>query len=491
MRKNHLPFWIITVAYGAGFMLPTLISEGTFLDGQIYAVLARNLAAGQGSFWAPHYTAASHPEWFDHPPLGLNIASVFYRILGEGLWVDHLYSLFTFLVCAWLVVALWKQAVGADDKLRRLGWLPVLLWVMNPQVTWAYSNNMLENTMTIFSLAAVFFLVRSCQVQKNWLPYLGLGVLAMVAAGLTKGIVGCYPLVTLVAWQLGTGRLGWSRAILRSALLVFLTGGLFLLLWLIPSSHYNLSNYFNTMWMPSMAGKRTQTGNHFMFLVKLFNTLLPSLAVVIIALVFSWRGRVLSFFKSRHRGAALTFLLLGLAGSVPLTVSPRQSMFYVLPSFPCFALAIGCWVGPALSELVERIGDRPPVLWAWRVMAMLLLVTSLAVGFSRLGTYNRNPEMLHDVKVIGEFLQRGNSPSSSQEVIVGSCRNLWRQWGLYCHLARYNRIAMSPNDSTMNYAIGVDGCAEDLEAQYEPVELDTKKYRLFSRRDEAGVKGLE
>ncbi len=49
MNKQQAPYWGITFSYAAAFMLPTLLSEGTFLDGQIYAVLGRNLALGLGS----------------------------------------------------------------------------------------------------------------------------------------------------------------------------------------------------------------------------------------------------------------------------------------------------------------------------------------------------------------------------------------------------------------------------------------------------------
>ena len=168
MTKHHAPFWGLAIAYGTAFMLPVLLSEGTFLDGLIYAVLARNLAMGLGSFWAPHYSLTVHDQWFEHPPLGLNIESLFYRVLGDGIWVEHVHSLATALVCGLLIVVLWNQVVGEDRRLRRLGWLPVLFWLLNPQVTWAYANNMLENTMSIFTLAAVIMLLRGCRASRRW-----------------------------------------------------------------------------------------------------------------------------------------------------------------------------------------------------------------------------------------------------------------------------------------------------------------------------------
>jgi hypothetical protein len=53
-----------------------------------------------------------------------------------------------------MIVVLWRRITEATPALRPLAWLPVLFWAAIPLVTWSYSNNMLENTLSIFTTGA-------------------------------------------------------------------------------------------------------------------------------------------------------------------------------------------------------------------------------------------------------------------------------------------------------------------------------------------------
>jgi len=482
MKKEHAAFWVLTGAYAAAFMLPLLLSEGTFLDGLIYAVLARNTAAGLGSFWAPHYSIPSNGGWFEHPPLGLNIESLFYRVLGDGLWVENIHSVATFLACGWLIIALWKLLVGDNRQLRRLGWLPVLFWVMNPQVTWAYANNMLENTMTIFSLTAVVFLLRSCRTDKGWLLNQVLGTVAILASILTKGSVGLFPLATFAAYQLATRQFGWLRAVWRTLLLVGSVAALFGLVWLIPEAKHGLTRYYESQFAASLSGARGSVGNQAQFLVKLFNTLIPALVVAILVLVAGWRKRLLSQSGGDLLRWGVVMLLLGMAGSVPLVVSPRQSMFYVLPSFPFYALATALPVAMIVSALVEALSDRTRLLRGWQIAAGILLVGAVAFSATKIGTYNRSADMVRDIKLIGPHVRSQIDAPADQEYVVGLCRQLYRDWGLDVNLTRYYHLTVARDDSTQAFVIGTDGCADRMEAEYTRVPLQTRDYHLFTRK---------
>ena len=234
MNKKHAPYWVLPLAYAGIMMLPSLVSEGTFLDGLIYAVLARNLAAGLGSFWTPYFSASQYPQWYEHPPVALGLESCFFRVLGDHVYVEHIYSACTALVTAWLIVTLWKWCCRQDEELRPLGWLPVLFWLMNPQITWAYSNNMLENTMGIFTLGAVLVLLRSfTAVRLGVLSAMAVAMVAammIVAAALTKGPVAFFPFTVPVIYALTTGRISWRRAWAITMVMVATVVGLFGLL---------------------------------------------------------------------------------------------------------------------------------------------------------------------------------------------------------------------------------------------------------------------
>ena len=479
MQKQHTVFWMLTFAYGAGFMLPVLVSEGTFLDGLIYAVLARNMAAGLGSFWAPHYSATYNGPWFEHPPLGVNIESMFYRLLGEGVWVEHVHSLATALVCGWLIVVLWRSLVGEDRQLRRLGWLPVLFWMLNPQVTWSYSNNMLENTMTIFSLASVILILRSCKLDKGWILSLVLGSVAILAAFLTKGVVGLFPLATIFAYQLITRRIGWKRTLGRSLLLVGSLAVLFGLLLLVPAAKLGLSRYYETQFVASMNGSRGGSGNQILYLVKLLNTLLPALAAALLLFLAGWKRGLLSKAPTMLWRSSGIMLLLALAGSVPLVVSPRQSMFYVLSSFPFYALATALPVAMIVSALVEPLRDRTKLLRVWQISMTVLLIGVVGFSMTKIGTYNRSKDMVLDVKVIGSYVRSEVSLDPDEEYVVGLTKTLRRDWGLDVNLTRYHRLCVAREDYSRHFVIGLDSNASELGDDFTLVPLDTRDYRLF------------
>ncbi len=477
--KKQWAFWVITVAYGAAFMLPVLVAEGTFLDGQIYAVLARNLAEGEGTFWAPHFSVTMQDEWYEHPPLGLNIMAVFYRVFGDGVWVEHLYSLFTAVVCGWLIVLLWRQAAGEDERLRRLGWLPVLLWLMNPQVTWAYSNAMLENTMSIFTLAALGLLLRAARDERRLPPHLPLGAAAIVAAGLTKGSVGLFPLVTLLAHQAATGRPGWRRAGGRTLLLIVFCAALLALVLAIPAARHNLASYYDTQFLRSMSGARGGSDNQLVFLVKLLNTLLPPLLLALLLAAWGWRRAGAGFGL---KGPAVTFLLLGLAGSAPLVVSPRQSMFYVLPSFTCYALGLAALAGPAVARLLDGVRDGSRAARFWQALAVVLLLGAMGATAPRIGVVSRSADMVQDVKAVGAYLQDAGALRPGRPGAVGLCPRLRREWGLFANFARYWRVGLDTDLDAADFAVGVDGCAGELEADFVRAPLETRVYHLYVRR---------
>lgn len=481
MSKLHRSFWALTVAYGMAFMLPILLSEGTFLDGEIYAVLARNLASGLGSFWAPHYSIASHVSWFEHPPLGLNIEGLFFRLLGDGVWVEHVHTLVITLITGWLIVVLWRQIVGAQPALRSLSWLPVLLWLMNPQVTWAGANNMLENTMSIFVLAAVILLLHSCQNGKYWPLELALGAAAIVAAVLTKGSVGFFTLATLAACQLGTGRLGWWSTVWRSLLVLAIVASILALVLIFPAARFNISRYLDTQFLPSLGGSRGDLGIHFVLLVKLFNALAPALGLTLLILLVGWRLRMLRRISAGLPGWTAVMLLLAIVGSVPLVVSPRQSMFYVLPSFPFYALALAIPISAVTTAMVETLRERTRLRRVWQYGAAVVLVVVVGFSLTKIGTYNRSETLVRDVKTIGSFLQSELALEPEQEYAVGVCSGLQKDWGLEVNLLRYCWIGVDWTDTPQRFVVGIDGCADRMGSDYHRVPLATQQYHLYEQ----------
>ena len=102
-------FRILTLAVFAAATLPRLAQRGMFVDGVTYASIARNLSEGRGSFWSPSYTATIYPQFHEHPPFGFWLQSLWFRVLGDHLFVERAYSLAAALGTALLIALIWRR----------------------------------------------------------------------------------------------------------------------------------------------------------------------------------------------------------------------------------------------------------------------------------------------------------------------------------------------------------------------------------------------
>jgi len=480
IRRNlHLPFWLLTFAYGGAFILPTLLAEGTFFDGEIYAVLARNYADGLGELWKPHLSVSTWPVWFEHPPLGLWLMSLSYRLLGDHMWVEHFHSFLTAVAGGLMIVAIWRRMLRDHGDLVRFAWLPLVMWLLNPQVTWAYSNAMLENTSSIFVLVAVYCFIRANESGASvWSWTIGAGM-PIVAAVLTKGPVGLFPLVCAPLAALILGRPPWSKAALMALVMTVIVAGAFGLLWLWPAARHDFQKYLDLQLLASLAGRRGGSPGLGQLSVKLLNTHLPALGLMILlGGVAYWRRRAQAFVASPAR-LGLWFLALGLAGSLPLGLSPRQSLFYCLPSFPLTALGIAMLTVTPVRALMSSMqpGERPHRIWS--SVGVTLFVAVLVFSATRIDTYGRNVEVRRDVKVIVEYVSQGLDENEIRGTILALCPDMRQHWTLHTCINRYGKMGVDNTGVPHPYMVGFAACADSQFADYEKVPLETAVYFLY------------
>ncbi len=69
--KSIKPQYFLFVALFIGILTPSLFTDGMFMDGTIYAVISRNLAEGNGTFWNLYFSDTVFPVFSEHPPLAL------------------------------------------------------------------------------------------------------------------------------------------------------------------------------------------------------------------------------------------------------------------------------------------------------------------------------------------------------------------------------------------------------------------------------------
>ncbi len=478
------PLAALTVAVACAVLLPRLLQHGMFLDGVTYAAIARNLAAGAGSFWAPHYTATIYPVFHEHPPLGLWLESLSFRVLGDHWWVERLHATVIFGLTALLIAVIWRRlgpgltpqapqqdtasptvtessAHAGGASTRGWGgidsnhaWLPLLLWVAVPVVSWAVVGNMLEGPFTLFTTAALMCVVLGLATEAGngalgaeeldptprggaprpvavlWGAASGLCV---AAAFLTKGPAGLFPLAAPVL-------LGWHRPrvagrVLLAQWLTVAVVAAVLLAW--PAAHDALSRYLDEQLVAALTGQR-EVARHRFGLVNnwLEGVALPLLVVggVMVALARRWVAPLPADVRR-----ATSWLLVGLSATVPLLLSPKQSGYYLVPSVPAFALACALLLRGTAARLAARLDTS-----AWRRVTLgasaIVVVMAVVAGLTTAG---RDAARLADLDALASHLPVGQT--------IGICPETNADWNLHAWTQRRFRVSL---DAREPYAHG-------------------------------------
>ena len=158
-RRLHANIWTVLTALSVAYALDWLFRRGMFWDGAVYATIARNLALGLGDLWHPQVTDTFMHTFREHPPLAFWLQALWFRILGDHLWVERAYSVTTGLVTAGLMIGVWRRLFAGRPQVQSCAWLPVGLWLTC--ASWSYLHNMLENTLAVFTTCSIYATLRA------------------------------------------------------------------------------------------------------------------------------------------------------------------------------------------------------------------------------------------------------------------------------------------------------------------------------------------
>lgn len=460
-------FTVLALAVFTGLLLPFIVQDGMFLDGVTYAAISRNLANGLGSFWAPHYTQTLYPQFFEHPPLSFGIQSLFFRLLGDGLATERIHTLVMAILSLVLIGSVWKLISGKGHE-RSTYWLPVLLWISTPVVFWSYRNNMIENTLTVMILSATWFILKSLiSGRMIWLLPAGFFIIAAI---LTKGPVGLFPVLIPLWYRISIKSPGWIRTIIYTVVLASIPAILLLLLINIdPQAGSALKNYLHQQVGPSLMNNREITGtNHFGILITLVVQLIIPFIIVLI----------LYFIKKNHdyqnnnnlKKQSLIFLLTGLSASLPLMLTLKQHDYYLVPSIPFFAIAMSLLIPDTESLYLRKITIKPKTL---RLAGAVIFAALLIVSGARIGKPSRDRELLEDVRVISGLIHHGSRISAPE--------SLCTDWKLTAYLARESNISLDCRNPQTFYLTPRDNPLPDsVTSRYQPVNLSLNGYILLA-----------
>jgi len=461
--KSNSPYYIIIFGLFLGICAPTLWSDGMFMDGLYYAAIANNLANGLGSFWYLHLAEFEHLIFHEHPPLAIGLQSVFFYLFGDSIYIERLYSFFTFIFTGIIIHLIWEEI--NRKELTYLSWIPLLLWISIPLNSWACSNNMLENTMNIFVSLSVLLSLKSLKSSK--LKNIFLAGICLSLAFLSKGFVGLFPL-SIFFWHFIVFKETTIKEMsYRSAQLFLFTITPFILLYLFSPiaidsiGHYIYKQVYGSIQNISSLSQYTPVDSRFFIIRKLVLELLPALILCLIILYFSIKNKL--NVELQEKKWALFFILLALSGVLPVMVSMKQSGFYILTAFPFFSIALGGLVTPFIVSVM------PKKTFKLFVLGLLILIVSILLSIKKIGVTGRDHDLIEDVQLLLKVIPEDSKISIDKDMI--------NNYSLIGYFARHGNVSLNSAEK-LNYHVSYHKKNKNL-ANYSQVKLNTKTLILY------------
>lgn len=477
LKNKQVPFWNITFSVIAILILSVLVQDGMFSDGVLYTAVSKNLAHGKGSFWFPYFNETMFPFFHQQPPLTFGIQSLFFQIFGDSIYVERFYSFVTLLISIFLVHRLWINIHTEEEKKDVLtSWLPVLLWIIIPVSYWAYTNNVEENTMGVFTLLSVIFMMKGLSGKDVRILHLIIASLFACIASLCKGFPGLFP----VAIPFFYGLIFHTRSIGKFILYSFVTIGTVLLsyglLLLNTDAYTSLSAYLSDRVINSIQHVSTENDRFYLIKQLALELLSPFILVVLLAMFLKIRGVQIQL-ASHQKKKILLFLLIGLSASLPLIVTLEQRRFYLATSLPYYAIALALLIAPPLQVWFHTLSITAKKFRVFSAFSFLIVTVAIGYAFSFLGQTSRDQDKLHDMYLLGPII----SPDKTIRVYSET----WDDWGLHNYFVRHYNISLAKDDNnTYDYFL-VDKLLNRIPpATYSKLNEATVRYDLYKKKAE-------
>lgn len=469
--SKHIPFWFFTTAIFILLIIPILIQDGMFMDGVLYTAVSKNLGNGIGSFWFPVFSElgmARNATFHEHPPLVFWIQSLFFKVLGNSMYTERVYSLLTGVLNAGLIVMLWKNINAQQGKIKQMAWLPVLLWIIIPVSFMAFRNNMMENTMGIFTLAAVVMAYKGVQSSTKSILFLCLSGVMIFMGSFSKGVPAFFPLVIPIIHWMVFRRTSFLRSLLSTTILIGIPALIYALLLLYPDAERSLSIYVFERLLGRVG--HAPTVDHRLFtLYKIFEEMIPALALTVLLAIVLKRKKIALGFDRENKKMVLFMFLVGLSASVPLMLTMVQKGWYITPALPYFAIALALIVAPGLAELIGQWNSNGRWYRSARASSFAFVVVALLVSTVFIGKTGRESDLLHDIHLIGTLVPENET--------INIDRSMWDDWYLQCYLIRYYNISVDPNVKERKYGLYEKTLAPD--PRFTKIDLRTQRLDLY------------
>lgn len=473
--SKDLPFWLLTYSVLILCTVPKLIQDGMFLDSMLYTCVSHNMGNGTGTFWSPVFSPSYHNAgsnfFHEQPPLVFGIQSIFFKVLGDSMYVERFYTFLTMCITAFSVKVLWNYIFKNEENFKTISWLPVIFWITIPSSIWSYSNNMMENSMGIFTIGAVIFIYKSVESEKHEITTLLLSGLFVFLATMSKGVPGLFPLAVPFLYWIIFRKKSFTSVLFQTLIIISVPVILYFILFNIPESRESLKFYVTKRLLVRINDAPTVASRFYIF-KRILTELMPQiiLTIIIISVIKLKKIKVVLF---SNRKLSLLFFLTGLAAAAPLALTLVQRGFYLVPSFPYFALGFSILIAPVVLNIRETVISNPEKFRIYKILSIILFLFAIGFSLMQKGKTQRDRDILHDVYAIG------NTIPVKSELTVN--REIADNYPLECYFMRYFSISFYL-DIPKTYLLIRKTTESDIPKDFEKLKIDTRVYDVYMKK---------
>ncbi len=468
--NKTFPYFFLAIGIFLIINCKDLFSDGMFMDGLIYSTISKNLADGKGTFWNLFFSETRYSEFHEHPPLAMGFQSLFFTLFGSTRYIDKFYSFFTFSIIGLMITLIWKSL-----KFEK-SWIPLFLWLLIPLNFFACSNNLIENTLSIFILLSVLFYLKSTESKKYL--FISLSGIMLAFGFLTKGFVTFFPWTLPFMYWIVFRKTKFMNMFFENIILILSTLIPVLLLIIISeTAKESIIDYINTQVIYSIKNVAI-VKSRFYIIFALFNELLVAVGVgALIILVAKIKKIEIKHIKINWK-LVLFFVLVALTGVLPLTITLKQRGFYLLPVIPLFTIAISIIIYPLINSLYEKINLSSAKYFIFKLLSGLVLICGIFLTVYYSNTIGRNKPDIEDIYVIMDNIDK--------EQIVNILPEMSDNWILQGYLFRFKNISVDLSIANKRDFLIVDNrfYSDTLNINYQIIPLNTEKFKLLKLKNE-------
>ena len=448
-----------------------LMRIGIHGDGLEYATVAMNMADGMGTFWKPYLDDHVHPVFHEHPPLVFWIQSIFFRIFGDGLYLESFYGALVGPVILLCMALFWRRVRG-DFQLSPAGsWWPVLLMVSLPIYTYLMQTNRLTCTYTVLAILPTYASYCSMSGERHMILFSLLSGVLIYLGFIAKGPVAFFTFaVPAIAWIALKAK--FSRAVVSTLLAL----GAFALalaatFYFFPESRDFWKGFWQAQVVASLKSQRAAGDTHWHLIERWAAEMAVPVGVAVFFMILtrtSWRD-------VRGNRQALFFLLIGLASSLPFLISTRQHVRYIFQSFPFYVLSLAFATDSIAAGVESVLSRRPRLRIAAGVIAMVFfLVAFISMLYGKDSIRKDRKPFYEDI-----YMQKMQLPARTT---ISTCPGdlILNDW-LFADMMRVYKVSLTPRMDKEYVLIAKDsGCS--VPAGYQRINREpTHKYILYQK----------